>query len=150
MRSASGAFLELVIHPAETAYAHYIRSNRACKTLDTSILRARLDNPAKVRAEAGEHLRERRQPATTHEQFGEDAAVIGRALEIAFVEGPRRQRRPAPVDLAAVHLPTEDEHGIAVAVVQTARSVLGNSPSELRERHERDTIEIVSEIGGEG
>ena len=67
-----------------------------------------------------------------------------------MVEVVGAQPRPASMHLGAGQAAAGQQHGVAVAVIDTAAAVLRDPAAELAQRHHRHPVEVRTEVGGEG
>ncbi len=99
-------------------------------------------------AQTGEHRR-RRHLAAPLEQLGERQPVVVGRRQVTVDQPGRVEARPGTVHPAADHPAAEQQHWVAVPVVQAAGGVLAHPAAELRERHQRHPAQCVSEVGRE-
>src|SRR4051812_42889820 len=97
-----------------------------------------LKNSQWDRSKSGENLVEQWINEAFRDDFRKNVALIGGDRQVAVVERVRGKRGPGAVNFAADDSATEEEHGVAVAVIGAVAAVLFDAPAELAHSHNRD------------
>src|SRR5947207_12137967 len=149
----SGRFsVTVAIAPSRTSVTFSPMTRGPYHTRGRPRKRARLAEEAErgCRGRPAGEERRRRHAEVTRRDLGEERSEIRRHRKVARLEEPgARESRPATVDAAAAHGPSQRQHRGRVAVVGAAVAVLRDGAPELRHGEHHDVGHPVAQVLGE-